>query len=354
MLRMRIALAALLMLALCVGAQAEVIAEGTVTYGPAVTELAAMGGTVTKVLARVGDYLHAGDAVAALGLERVYAPCDGTVETVFASEGESAAAAAEKYGGALTILPESLYTVYVTAEDAYSSVRTGLVSSGQAVYLRCTRDGTHRGVGVITEIDGETYRVETTGGRFYNGETVYVYMAPGYAAADRIGKGTVVASDAVSVGTSGDVAKLYVEAGDFVEKGQLLMESLAALPEDGGAGDYLLTTGTEGYVTAVHVQANTEVDRGGLLVAICPRNGLRVTAQVNEADVSSVRVGGAVRVSIELAEETLRVEGRVEAISYLPETDADGMNGYAVQVSFDDDPRILPGMSATVSLDEAP
>lgn len=348
--RKRIILAALWMLTLCVGARAEVIADGTVTCGPTLTQLARMGGAVTQVRVRAGEYVRAGDAVAALGLERVYAPCDGTVETVFAGEGESAEDAAEQYGGALTILPENLYTVYVTAEDAYSSVPTGLISSGQPVWLRCTWDGTHRGTGVITEIDGETFRVETTGGGFYNGETVYVYMAPGYAAANRIGKGTIVAADAVSVGTDGDVAKLYVAAGDFVEKGQLLMETLGALPEDGEAGEYLLNAEAEGYVAAVYAQDNADIQRGGLLMEICPADGLYVTALVDEADVTAVRVGDAASVSIELAEETLRVQGRVKAISYLPETGDDGVTGYAIQVSFDHDPRIVPGLPATVSV----
>lgn len=340
---------AALALALCAGARAEVIADGAVICGPTVTQLADMGGAVTRVSVDRGDYVRVGDAVATLGLTRVYAPCDGVVETVFAGEGASAADAAAQYGGALTILPESLYTVYVTAGDAYTSVPTGLISSGQTVYLRCTWDGTHRGTGVITEIDGEIYTVETTGGAFYNGETVYVYMAPGYAAADRIGKGTIVASDAVSVGTTGDVAKLYVAEGDFVEKGQLLMETLGALPEDGAAGEYTLTAGTEGYVAAIHAQANADIGRGGLLMEICPPDGLCVRALVNEADVSALRVGDSARVSIELAEETLRLTGRLEAVSYLPETDADGESGYAVSVSLDYDPRVVPGLAASVS-----
>ena len=367
--RARTILAALAMLALCAGAGAEVIADGTVDYGPTVTQLAAMGGAVSQVFAQAGAVVQPGDPVASLALQRVYAPCAGTVETLFADEGESATDAVEKYGSAMTLLPESLYTVYVTAEDAYASVRTGLISSGQTVYLKCTRDGSHRGTGRITEIDGELFTVETTGGAFYNGETVYVYMEADYDAVDRIGKGTVVAAESQGVSAEGDVVKLYVDVGDFVEKGQLLMETLGALSEDGEAGEeYLLTADTAGYVKALYVRANDAVERGGLLMEICPPDSLAVTALVGEADVTSVRVGDSATVSIELAEETLRVQGRVEAISYLPETDstgasgasgatgatgatgASGASGYAVRLSVEADARILPGMAATVTI----
>lgn len=343
-------LAVLALALLCAGARAEVIVDGTVDFGPTQTDLAAMGGAVKYVYVRAGDYVQAGEPVAALGLNRVYAPCDGTVETIFADEGESADDAVEKYGSALTLLPENLYTVYVTAEDAYSSVRTGLISSGQEVYLKCTRDGSHRGAGIITEIDGEIYCVETTGGAFYNGETVYVYMEPDYDSTDRIGKGTIVASEDVGVSASGDVAKLYVDVGDFVEKGQLLMETLGALPEDGAAGDYLLTAGAEGHVKAVYAEANADIDRGDLLMEICPAEGLCVTGLVPEADVTSIHVGDVANVSIELVEEVLRVRGQVEAVSYLPEAMTDGGSGYAIRVSFAPDDRIVPGLMASVSI----
>lgn len=348
--RAKIILMALMLLALCAGAQAEVIADGTVSYGPTVTQLSAMGGSVREVYVQEGEYVKAGDPVASLQLNRVYAPCDGTVETIFADEGESASDAVEKYGSAMTLMPESLYTIYVTSEDAYSSVRTGLISSGQQVYMKCTRDGTHRGVGRITQIDGEIFYVDATGGAFYNGETVNVYMEPDYDSEDRIGVGTVVAADAQGVSAEGDVVKLYVDVGDFVEKGQLLMETVGALPGDGDAGDYLLTAETEGYVRAIHAEAEAELSRDDLLIEICPPENLSVAALVAEADVTSIKVGDRAAVSIELAEETLRVAGTVAAISYLPETDADGGSGYAIQVTFAPDKRIVPGMAATVSI----
>lgn len=349
--RARTLLAALLMLALlCASAQAEVIADGTVDYGPTLTQLASMGGEVSQIYVQAGEYVHVGDPVAALSLTRVYAPYSGTVETIFAEQGDSAADAVEKYGSALTLLPENLYNVYATAENAYSSVRTGLISSGQEVYLKCTRDGSHRGTGVINEIDGEIFYVETTGGAFYNGETVYVYMEPDYDAVDRVGKGTAVAAEAVGVTAEGDIAGLYVNVGDYVEKGQLLMETLGALPEDGAAGEYLLTAQAEGYVAALYAEANAELQKDGLLMEICPRESLSVTALVPEADVASVRVGDAASVSVELAEETLRLSGTVEAISYLPETADDGGTGYAVRVSVEEDERVVPGLAATVSI----
>lgn len=350
--RFRIALCALALAAFCGAcARAQVVADGAVEYGRTVTQLAAMGGEVSDVAVSAGEYVRAGDVVATLSLTRAYAPCDGTVETIFADAGESADDAGDKYGGVLTILPESRYVVYTTAENAYKSVRTGRVASGQTVYLKCTRDGSHRGTGVVTEIDGDIFTVEVDGGSFYNGETVYAYMEDDYDAADRVGKGTVVASAVESVSAGGDVARLYVSEGDFVEKGQLLFETIGALPDGGPSdGEYALTAASEGYVAAVHAEANAGIDRDAPLLELCPADALVVTARVPEADVAAIAEGDAAAVSFELPEERLRLSGTVERISYLPESGADGETVYAVTVRFDADARVVPGMSATVSI----
>lgn len=336
--------------ALTFGASAELMLEGSVVCGPSDAQAADLGGAVSEVFVQPGDYVRAGDPVAALSLTAVYAPCAGTVEAVFAQAGESASDATTRYGGALTIAPESQYAVYATSDDAYRSVRTAHVVPGQTVYMKCTRDGSHRGVGVVTETDGELIFIEATGGGFYNGEVVNVYMEPGYKNVDRIARGTVLSTAVETVAASGDVREVYVLPGDFVEKGQLLMETLDALDDNGEAQDCLLTAEAEGYVTAVAAEVGGTIERGGLLMSYCPADRLLASALVPESEVSAARVGAAAGVSVELDGETVRFAGAVEGVSYLPETTADGETAYRVLVALPADARLYPGMTAEVTI----
>lgn len=342
-------LAALLML--CgMAAQAELMLDGTVVCAVTASQSARMGGTVSQVYVMPGDYVHVGDPVASLSLTRVYAPCDGTVEAVFAQAGESADDATSRYGGVMTLLPEARYNIYATSSSAYKSVRTSHVVPGQEVYMKCTKDGSHRGAGVVFETDGNLIFIEATGGTFHNGETVYVYMESDYDSEDQLAKGTVLANIVQNVEAGGDVYKTYVQPGDFVEKGQLLFETLGALPEDGGAEACLLTAEAEGYVTAVAIQAGDTVARDGLMLTYCPAEGLVAAALAPESDVASVAPGEAATLSIDLSEEILRLQGTVAGVSYLPETADDGGTGYRVLISFPPDPRVAPGMSLSATL----
>lgn len=332
-------------------ARAEIQLDGTVTCAPGIAQEAAMGGAVAEVYVQPGDYVRAGDPVAKLEPARVYAPCDGTVEALFALSGESADTATSRYGGAMALLPESLYTIYASSEYAYDSVRTSHVVPGQEVYLKCTRDGSHRGVGVVTQTDGDLIWIDATAGSFHNGETVYVYMDSGYKSRDRVARGTVEASVIRNVAATGAVWRLYVNQGDFVEKGQLLMETLTQLPDGGDAfTEALLTAQAEGYVATVSVQPGGAVQRGAAMLTYCPADDLRVTARAGEFDVNSISIGDPALVTAELSEETLSLVGTVSAISYLPGTNTEGETTYDVTITLARDNPLAPGMTVTVTL----
>ena len=340
-------LIALLLCLLAGTASAEVTAPGAVTLAGTATLTASMGGGVSSVRVLAGDYIRPGDALLTLSTNRVYAPCAGTVESIPAGLGQSADAAVEQYGGALTLAPESLYTVYASTEDGYGSVRVSRYSSGQTVYMKCTEDGSHRGVGRITRIEDGYFLVEVTGGAFYNGETVYVCMDADCDKSDRLGAGTVVASEVQYVQAKGDVVRVHVSPGDFVEKGQLLMETLDALPLDGFlAGDFILRAASEGYVTAVYPQAGQALERGGLVLSYCPADTLDFTAQISADDLPFVTVGAQAAVTFELAEETLQTTGTVQAISFLPVTTEAG-TAYDARIAIALNEKIRPGMHGT-------
>ena len=329
-------------------ARAEIVADGTVGCGQAIVQYAAAGGALNDVSVEVGSFVQTGDTVATLTSKRVYAPCDGTVEAVFAFEGHSASEATNRYGGALSIAPENRYMIYASTKYAYESLRTTNAFVGETVYMCCTADGTHRGTGTVTKIDGETLYIEATGGAFYNGETVYIYMEDDYENTDKLGKGTVVARTGEMVSAEGEVLRLWVNPGDFVEKGQLLFETLTALPDDQQADALTLIASSEGYVAAVYAEEGSDIEKDAPLLAICPQERLTVTVQVSEMDINSLRIGDSCMIRVELSENTLEVPGSIQAISFLPVVQEDGSVFFEATIQPNDTTGMIPGMTAAV------
>ena len=215
-----LAACALLMPGLTAFAADSGVFTGSVVATEQVNVLAPCDGTLAQVDWMEGASVSEGDVIATYETEKVYATGDGTVTAVWPEAGE------EIDGTVLEIEPIAKYTVYCTTDDAYSSEDTLMVHAGETVYIKCTEDGTHRGTGVITQIDGTEYTVETTGGEFFVGETVYLYRDADFTYTEKIGIGTLIYSDNIQYDSDGTVVALHVAAGDYVERGQLLYEVL--------------------------------------------------------------------------------------------------------------------------------
>ena len=217
--------ALLLALALPLAAQAETVFAGEVTAETAQVIAAPYGGLVEDVRVRVGDSVKIGDPIATVETRKTYASMDGTVSGVFAREGDSADGVKTQYGALVYIEPINRYTLECSTEKGYNSSENRYIHIGESVFLKCTKDGSHQGRGVVTgldEKDDNKFTVEVTGGEFYMGETVDIYRSGDYASASRIGRGTVGRTKTVAVNAEGSVLKMHVKAGDTVERGELL------------------------------------------------------------------------------------------------------------------------------------
>ena len=217
--------ALLLALALPLAAQAETVFAGEVTAGTTQVIAAPYGGLVEDVRVRVGDSVKIGDTIATVETSKTYASTDGTVSGVFAREGDSADGVKTQYGALVYIEPINRYTLECSTEKGYNSSENRYIHIGESVFLKCTKDGSHQGRGVVTGLDEKEdnkFTVEVTGGEFYMGETVDIYRSEDYASASRIGRGTVGRTKTVAVNAEGSVLKMHVKAGDTVERGELL------------------------------------------------------------------------------------------------------------------------------------
>ena len=78
-------------------ALAEGTYEGVVTGTGTVSVYAPYGAIVEEMLVRAGDRVEAGQAIARMRTNLVYAPIDGVVSGVFAQNGDSTESIVERY-----------------------------------------------------------------------------------------------------------------------------------------------------------------------------------------------------------------------------------------------------------------
>ena len=322
----RLTCLALALLAFAAPALAEVY-EGRTVALLTVPVQAERDGDVEAVAALAGQRLAEGESLAWLRGEKAFASQDGTVSLVNAGVGDDVS------GAVLELAPLERYTVYCTVDKAYQSVESTLVHSGETVYAKCTADGTHRAVGVVTQVDGEEYRVLTLGGELYVGETVYLYRDADFTAQQRVGVGTVVASDTEAYEAEGALTRLCVSEGDAVERGQLLFEV--------GGGEIAAPVG--GIVASVSCQPGDAVQTDQTIAEIVPDGEIGVEIRADETAVAKISVGSAAQLIFAGREDEDAVPGTVVAISAIADS-----GEYAVRIRPEADASLPLGMSVEV------
>ncbi len=351
------ALTVLMALLMGVPALAQVTFQGTVVSSKTLSVSAPFGGLVDEIDLRKGDPIHVGDVVATLKTTLVYAEMDGTVSGVFAKEGDQTEGITERYGGVMYIEPVHKYTVSATTEKAYNSSDTKYVHIGEKVYLSCTKDGSHVGTAVVTNISevdesGNTpYKLEVTGGEFYMGETVGIYRDSAYSNESRIGRGTILQNTAVAVKGSGSVLKMHVQVGDTVERGEVLFETVEGVLDGLYATDNVIYSPMDGIVASVEAAQGSSVEKNGKLITVYPRDGLQIQILVSELDLTEIQEGDKVLIEFEWdMDSTHQTEGTVASISRVGEerSEKGGDAQYAAFVNFTPDDSVRLDMSVNV------
>ena len=335
--------------------------EGTVTAGAAVEIYAPIGGTVGTVLAEAGRTVKAGDALAELTTEKVYAEESGTVTGVFGQPGDSADTVSKKYGAVMYIEGKSVYTISASTDKAYDSAETKFVHAGEQVYLVSYSDSDHTGTGVITSIEGTSYTVEVLGGEFLIGETVNVYRGGEAKAAARIGRGTLSRKTPTAVSGSGSIVSFAVADGDTVERGDLLFETLDGSFDGLYMSGSTITSSVAGTVAQVNAKQGEKLQKGSVAAVIYPEGSMRIEAQVPETDLANLKEGDAVEIElIWNQDDEIVYPGVISAISAIAAGSSgngaqgdSGENAYTVYVDFTPDADTRYGMNAIVSTPEA-
>ena len=324
--------AMLLLLALFASAApalAEVY-EGVTAACSSVIAVSDVAGMIDSMEIRVGQRLEKGQQLAVLNSEKTFASQDGTISLIQANEGDTV------NGEVLELAPVERYTVYCTVDKAYQSAESTLVHSGETVYIKCTSDGTHRAVGVVTQVEGAEYRVLTLGGEMYVGETVYLYRDDAFTASQRVGIGTVIVSDTQVYEAEGELTLLRVAEGDPVERGQLLYAI--------GGGEINAPVG--GIVASVSCQPGDVVEKDQAVAEIVPDGEIGVEIQVDETAVAKITIGSAAYLIFAGQEDGDAVQGVVSDISAIADS-----GQYAVRIRPETDVSLSLGMSVEVRID---
>ena len=354
------ALTALLIAALLLApvALAETITlNGTVTASETHEIYAPIGGTVARVAVESGERVSAGDVLVSLSTTKVYADESGTVTGVFGQPGDSADTISGRYGAVMYIEGESVYTIDASTENAYNSTDTKFVHVGESVYLSCYSDGKHTGTGVITAIQGTDYTVKVLSGEFLVGETVNVYRGDKDTTSKRIGRGTLTRANPTAISGNGSIVSFAVSAGDEVQRGDLLFETLD------GAFDGLYMSGSDiaadidGIVYQVNAQQGSPIQKDSVAAVLYPADAMRIEAKIEEASLSDIAVGDPV--SIELVwnqDNEITYPGTISMISAVADAStSSGMDAgeqavtYTVYIDFTPDANTRYGMSAVVT-----
>ena len=298
--------------------------EGRTIAAAEIPVEAACSGTLALLEAEAGETVSAGDVLAKIGTTKVFASQDGTIARI-PDDGETV----------LELAPMERYRVYCTVEDARQTPEATLVHTGETLYVRCKKNGSHRAVGVVTEIDGSAYQLLTLGGELYVGEAVRLYRDAEFSSDQLVGVGTVVSNDVEAYSSEGEVIQMHVQAGEAVQRGELLYEYAADRKLESAAP-------ADGIVTGVLAGPGDNVQENQALLTLAPLDSILVEICVDEAAAAQLQAGERVELGYADSIEETSSYGTIISISAIAEEDL-----YAVRIR-PDELRAVIGMTVTV------
>ena len=323
---------------------AYVIASGTVAASAFEDVLAPFSGTLLSFDWETGDRVSAGESLFRLRTQTVRAPQAGVLTAVFGEEGQDASSVLSRYGALAALEPERGYLISASTAGAYNKSKNRELHIGETLYFKSTAEGREEGSGTVVACSGETYTVEIREGSFDTREKLNLFRNDNYAAAEKVGSGTVFRRDPLLITGAGRIARVFAQAGDTVAADDPLFELLSP-DADPGASDEILSPG-EGVITLLAVQPGQQVWKGALMVRVSRTDQLEVIAEVDEMDLSRISVGSVCPVVPDMNESSV-LQGRVTEISALGVTRQNAA-WYRVHLALEGS--ALPPLGASVSV----
>ena len=336
----------------------SVTEAGTVVnIAPAVIS-GGLEGKISEIAVSAGEHVSAGDAVAVLKTEKVYALQDGTVH-LFGEAGDSAEMISDRYGAVVYLEPACQFTVSASTKNAYNQEENKTIHPGETVYLRYVSGSSNTGTGFVTSVSGTSYSVEVTGGSFNNGESVYIYRSADYASTSLIGKGSVSRQSPVAYTAEGVVVRFAVQDGASVHKGDVLFETLAGTFAGSAENPDRIVAPSDGVVASVSVNQGDTVSADVSVAEFYEDRNMRIQLTVSEENLHYYSTGSPVSIEFPyLGSGGRTLQGTVDRISQLGAADTEEEDSedtvFTVWVIPQDTDGIFYGMNAVVSLSGMP
>ncbi|MBQ2947380.1 MAG: efflux RND transporter periplasmic adaptor subunit [Clostridia bacterium] len=323
--------------ALAATANASIVASETAKI------TAPFSGTLLPFDLAAGESVAEGDLLFSLDTTPVYAAENGTVAAVFAAEGDDASGVMNHYGALAVIEPE--YPLYIDAntDDAHDDDDNRYIHAGETLYLKC---GDEKGKGIVTQVNGKYYTVQVLEGDFDLNDTVRCYRESAMPYDSETGRGKAKRYADIAVAASGRVTRVHVQPGDKVSTGDLLFETVDAMSAKDASAD--IAAPVSGAVTALYAASGAQVYRGQLLCEIADLSSLELSAEIDEIDVVSLRVGDALTYTLDAyADRTFTgIVTEIRPVGMARQN----ASYFDVRITAPDGAAILPGMNATIIL----
>ena len=312
-----------------------------------------IGGTVSQVNVNAGQKISAGDTIALLETEKVYAQQDGTIY-IFGQPGDTMDQITARYGSPAYLEPAYTYTISASTSSAYDLEENRLVHPGEMVYLRGYTYTSHQGLGQVTTVSGTSFTVEVISGNFDSSESVNVYRASDYAVKSRIGKGKTTRVDPIAYTASGSLVAWHVENGQAVKKGDLLFETIEGIFKPGEEVSSAIKAKENGVIVSVDIAPGATITANSAVATYYPDNARRVQATVYEGDLASIKAGGRIKAEFSYTTGTEEaMTGIIERISLLADTaeaaEEEQAASYAVYIRLDDPKEVAYGMHLLIT-----
>ncbi|MDO4492594.1 MAG: HlyD family efflux transporter periplasmic adaptor subunit [Clostridia bacterium] len=313
-------LTALTLACLCPVALAEpdlsqyTLTDATVQAASHTDLTAPCAGTLLPFDLEAGDPVTAGQTLFTYLTESVTAPENGKVTALFAAAGDDAAAVSATYGKVASVEPANAMRIHASIAGAANEEENKFLHVGETLYFESTKSGKEKGTGRVIAVNGAQYTVEILSGTFENNETLTLYRNVNRTAGEKVGKGTVVRRDPVSVGAQGIITEVLAKEGRTVKAGETLFKVLPGCTEHGIQP--VVQSATDGVVAQVAVGSGQPVAKGQLLCRIYDTESLELVAEVDEMDLRNVSVGSTVPFTLDTDPANI-LSGEVTEISAL-------------------------------------
>lgn len=295
-----------------------------------------VGGVVTDVLVEVGDQVSGGQEIA-----KVRDSATMTIELPFPAD-----EADTFYIGQSAQV--TLYGSFETLSGKVESISgASEVKAGNKIVKNVTISVENPGA--ISEEQIATAEVGTSGstqsGKFkYNENRSVNAEVSGEVVAIVNDEGSEVSSGSTIIRLESDnVTNSVQSASDSVKDAQLSLENQYETLED-----YTIKSPIKGTVIEKKKKAGDTIDSNAELCTIYDLSYLKMTMNIDELDISKVKVGQEVTVTAD-AVQGQTFKGKVTKIN-MAGTTTNGVTTYPIEVQIEDTEGLLPGMNVSTEI----